>query len=118
MVGPGLLISYLFVLILNVHFLIVWRKDYLVTYGPLIHITIWFSTLAPAMLQFSFGSIESETLGICFTKERALRGIFFIPRSLLVLGAFLLHLHTGFYLLVGSKKDSQRFGTAEWIKMQ
>ncbi|KAJ3090755.1 hypothetical protein HK102_002803 [Quaeritorhiza haematococci] len=118
-VGPSLLISYIFVLILNVHFLIVWRKDYLATYGTLVHITIWTLSIAPAIVQFSFGTIETETLGICFTRERILRGVFFIPRSLLVLGAFLIHLHTGLYIVAGPKRwVGKEVGRFEWIKVQ
>ncbi|KAJ3089669.1 hypothetical protein HK102_005782 [Quaeritorhiza haematococci] len=115
--GVNLLLSYIPVLIFNLHLSAVWRSNRLYHFEKVIHSIIWTSSIALTVAPFVLG-IVGATPSVPMIMDDHLTKWILYPRAPLIFGSFLLHIYTGVYLLRTSRQANAQLKSVAYVRLQ
>ncbi|KAJ3089668.1 hypothetical protein HK102_005781, partial [Quaeritorhiza haematococci] len=115
--GVNLLLSYIPLLILNLHLMTVWRNNVLARFEKWIHFFVWISSMGLTAAPFALGLVGA-TPSVPMIMDEHLAFWILLPRAPLVFGSFLLHIITGVYLVTVSRSVNRHMKQAKYVRSQ
>ncbi|KAJ3087979.1 hypothetical protein HK102_009840 [Quaeritorhiza haematococci] len=111
MLGINLLLTYVPLLVVNLHLMLVWHNNIMQRYETAIHIVVWGSSLAVTITPFALG-LGGAVAGTVFALiDKHLLYWLLIPKAPLVFGSLLIHLGTAIWLLATAWRRTSYYET-------